>query len=61
MFKFLMKYVDIYWDSHFQTSFENLKENLFVALVLRGPNWSLPFHFFTDASDTTLRAVLGQK
>ena len=29
--------------------------------VLRGPNWSLPFHIQTDASDTALGGVLGQK
>jgi hypothetical protein len=28
---------------------------------LRGPNWSIPFHISTDASDTTIGAVLGQK
>jgi hypothetical protein len=29
--------------------------------VLRGPNWSLPFHIYIDASETTLGAVLGQR
>ena len=32
-----------------------------MAPVLRGPNWSLPFHICIDASDTTLGAVLGQR
>ena len=32
----------------------------FEAPILRGPNWKLPFHISTDASDTTLGVVLGQ-
>jgi hypothetical protein len=34
---------------------------LSTTLILRGPNWSLPFHICTDASDTSLGAVLGQR
>ena len=29
--------------------------------ILRGPNWKPPFHIHTDASDSTLGEVLGQK
>ena len=32
-----------------------------MAPVLRGPNWALPFHISTDASDTAIGGVLGQK
>ena len=30
-------------------------------LVLRGPNWSLPFHIYINASNTALGEVLGQR
>lgn len=29
--------------------------------MLRGPNWSLPFHICTDASDIGLGVVLGER
>ena len=29
--------------------------------ILRGLDWALPFHISSDALDTTIRAVLGQK
>ena len=32
-----------------------------MAQILSGPNWFLPFHISTDASDTTIGGVLGQK
>jgi hypothetical protein len=58
MFKLLAKDVDFSWDSQCQNVFEVLKEKLSTTLVLKGPNWSLPFHICTDALDTTLRDVL---
>jgi hypothetical protein len=61
LFKLLTKDNEFFWNIPCQTAFETLKEKLYVAPVLRGPNWSLPFHISTDASDTTLGAVLGQK
>jgi hypothetical protein len=30
------------------------------APILRGPNWALPFHIHTDASNKTIGAALGQ-
>jgi hypothetical protein len=61
MFKLLMKDTKFCWDDNCQSAFEELKAKLCMAPVLRGPNWSLPFHISTDASDTTLGGVLGQK
>lgn len=38
-----------------------MKEKLLISPVLRGPNWSLPFYISTDASNTALEVVLGQR
>ena len=40
---------------------EALQTRISEAPILRGPNWKLPFHISTDASDIALGAVLGQK
>jgi hypothetical protein len=61
MFRLLIKYVDFVWTEQCQNSFETLKAKLSVAQVLRGPNWTLPFHISIDASDTTIGGVLGKK
>jgi hypothetical protein len=61
LFKLLTKDVEFYWDEQCQISFEILKTKISSSLALRGPNWSLPFHICTDASDTTLGVVLGQR
>jgi hypothetical protein len=61
LFKLLMKDVELCWDEKCQISFEILKTKLSSAPTLRGPNWSLPFHICTDASNTTLGVVLGQR
>ena len=31
------------------------------APILRGPNWALPFHISSDASNTAIGAVLGHQ
>jgi hypothetical protein len=61
LFKLLTKDVEFYWDEQCQISFEILKKKLSSAPALRGPNWSLPFHIYTDASNTALGAVIGQR
>lgn len=37
-----------------------MKWEITETSILRGPNWSLPFHLLIDASNTTLGVVLGQ-
>eukprot|EP00253_Pinus_taeda_P007596 PITA_07596 len=61
LFKLLTKDCEFKWDPDCQSTFETLKTRISEARILRGPNWKLPFHISTDASDTSLGAVLGQK
>jgi hypothetical protein len=61
MFGLSIKDVDFVWNEQCQIAFETLKGKLSVAPVLRGPNWTLPFHISIDASDTAIGGVLGQK
>ena len=41
-------------------AFQDLKRLVSTTLVLRGPNWDLPFQISSDASDTAIGVVLGQ-
>jgi hypothetical protein len=61
MFKLLAKDVEFHWDSQCQITFDMLKQNISTAPILRGPNWSLPFHICTDALYIALGDVLGQR
>jgi len=61
LLKLFTKDNEFFWNIPCQTTFETLKEKLFVAHVLRGTNWSFPFHISADASNIYLGAVLGQK
>ena len=56
-----MKDVQFIWNEACQTTFVKLKEKLSTTPILRGPNWTLSFHISSDASDTTIGAVLGQQ
>ena len=61
MFKLHTKDVEFQWTESCQNAFEIIKAKLLVAPILRGPDWSLPFHISTDASDAAIGGVLGQK
>jgi hypothetical protein len=39
----------------------DLKHKLSTAPILKGPNWALPFHISSYASDTAIGAVLGKQ
>eukprot|EP00253_Pinus_taeda_P013909 PITA_13909 len=44
-----------------QKEFDELKHQLSTTPILRGPDWALPFHISSDASDAAIGAVLGQE
>ena len=43
------------------TAFNTLKEKLTNALIMVALNWNLPFELMCDASDYTIRAIIGQQ
>ncbi|RVW77444.1 Retrovirus-related Pol polyprotein from transposon 17.6 [Vitis vinifera] len=45
----------------FQRSFEQLKQFLTTAPIVRAPNWQLPFEVMCDASDFAIGVILGQR
>ena len=49
------------WDKRCQKSFEQLKQLLTTAPIVKAPNWQLPFEVMCDASDFTIGAILGQR
>ena len=42
-------------------SVEELKLFLTTALIVRAPNWQLPFEVICDGSDFAIGAVLGKR
>jgi len=61
LFVLLMKNVEFNWTNLCQEAFNTLKHQLSTAPILRGPDWTLPFHISSDVSDTAIGAVLGQE
>ena len=54
----LAKDAKFVWDDRFQRSFEQLKQFLTTAPIVRVPNWQLPFEVICDASDFAIGAVI---
>ena len=61
MYKLLTKEVEFSWTFECDEAFLKLKKLLTIAPVLQDPNWNLPFHIYTDASNYAIGAVLGQQ
>ena len=61
LYKLLEKNAKLFWDAECQKSFEELKAYLTTALIVRAPNWKLPFEVMCDASDMAIVPVLGQR
>ncbi|WJZ95129.1 hypothetical protein VitviT2T_013920 [Vitis vinifera] len=59
--EFLAKDAKFVWDERCQKSFDQLKQFLTIAPILRAPNWQLPFEVMCDATDFAIGAVLGQR
>ena len=61
LYKLLEKDAKFVWEKECQESFEELKSHLTTTPVVRAPNWQLPFEVMCNASDLSIRAVLGQR
>ncbi|RVW62068.1 Retrovirus-related Pol polyprotein from transposon 17.6 [Vitis vinifera] len=57
----LAKDAKFVWDERCQKSFDQLKQFLTTAPIVRAPNWQLPFEVMCDANDFAIGAVLGQR
>eukprot|EP00253_Pinus_taeda_P009982 PITA_09982 len=60
LFGLLAKDVEFKWSDDCQKALNELKDKLVSAPILRGPNWAVPFHIHTDASNKAIGATLGQ-
>ena len=60
LFGLLGKDVKFIWNENCQEALDTLKSKLMTAPILRGPNWVLPFHIYTDALNKAIGASLGQ-
>ncbi|RDY13024.1 Retrovirus-related Pol polyprotein from transposon 17.6, partial [Mucuna pruriens] len=59
--KLLQKDVEFVFNKECIQAFEELKTRLTATPILQAPNWELPFELMCDASNSALRAVLGQQ
>lgn len=58
--KLLRKNVTFDWSDGYQKSFDDMKNALTTAPVLAFPDFSLPFHLYSNASGDAVGSFLGQ-
>lgn len=61
VFALLHKGTEFEWTGYCETSFQLIKQKLATLPIMRGIDWSLPFHIHYDASDYAIGEVLGQE
>jgi hypothetical protein len=61
LFNLLSQEVEFVWTDKCQSTFIDLKQKVSQASILRGPDWSVPFHIYSYASDIAIGAILGQQ
>ena len=61
LFNLLSKESEFVWTDKCQYAFADLKQKVSQDLILRGPDWSVPFHISSDASDIAIGAILAQQ
>jgi hypothetical protein len=54
----ISKNVKFNWTDEHQMAFENIKKIIFRQVMLTFPDFSKPFHIYTDAHDKQLGAVI---
>ncbi|RDY11560.1 Retrovirus-related Pol polyprotein, partial [Mucuna pruriens] len=59
--KLLQKDVEFKFDQPYIEAFQELKSRLTSTPILQAPDWELPFELMSDASNSALGAVLGQR
>ena len=57
----LAKDIPFAWSQACEAAFDQLKTMLVSPLIVRSPNWDLPFEIMCDASDYAIGAILGQR
>jgi hypothetical protein len=61
LFVLLMKNAKFKWTNSCEEAFNTLKHQLSIAPILRGLDWTLPFHISSNTSDTAIGSFLGQE